>query len=726
MKNILICTTVCVFFFLSCNMALSEMELNFTPIEYSIAFNKNFSSYNKPQVQDVNGDSYLDIIIGNQIFINNKNLGFNDPLIFSFADAGLSDESQCCIGDFNGDGRLDFAFPSKVGPVFYINKDNQLWEPKQLVEFGNMPCTYIVSSDINKDLIPDFILFYSREIQVWLCDNTGTYTLRQSLAGFFDWPRKVLMADLNKDSCMDIVVESISFQYFISNGASDGTFTEKSSFNSMLNRDLAANFHFIDYNNDGFLDVILSGTTGGNNFAKYQNDNFTVLPAPNLIYPAPVDLDQDGSMDLVGYKMSKDISILEDNPFIISVVLNKKNGTEWQQRDLYKKTDPLFSVHAVDWNHDGKSDILLLNPQKVTLLLNQSSIKEPGRQPATIRVPEDSITINDAISKSIDGDVIQIAPGNYQDYFVIKDKKITLEGKDQRFEPILSSSTQYYSPVVWINQSDVTLRNITITGFQGEGVVAENANLSITNCSISGASAIHYMPYGDYIDIPSKSAVKIVNCLDKNISIKNSSISCPSSIDSVTTDGCSISIENSANTKLAFDNTNVDGSHAGIFRSRWANLYEPKAGLFIKNSTDIAVTFQQSAIMGGRGYSAFTENIYCTRNYKPCKGAPGVLVDHSSVEIHDGLLIGGTGGDGGENAEYDVYRNKIRSFIVDAAEGGMALWAVNFSAITLYNSTLHAGQGGYPDNKDGKPYEIDSSSSIQILSDSPVQHWEVY
>ena len=459
--------------------ASSETEFNFTATEYPIAFNLSIYDhlFRSSQIQDINGDSYPDILIGNHLYINNKNLDFNSQLIFLFEKAYLSESISCCIVDYNRDGFLDFAYPSQIGPIVFINQDNHSWIPYQPSEFNNIPCEYILSGDINNDSYTDIVVFCD-EVKTWFGDRSGKYTYFPKTSQPSIHPRKAQLIDLNNDSSLDIVALDRSFNFYFYLGLADGSFAVPSSFRVPIDKDPSTSFQCMDYDIDGKLDILSSGLLGWNSFIKYQENNFSIQSKFYAMSPVPVDLDQDGNMDFVAYKLSKNYDTYENNPATISIYLNRKNGTEWQQQDLYQSDDSIFSIHILDLNRDGKQDIFLIESQKAVLLLNRGIIQKPSRTTtAVIHVPDDSLTINDAITKSIDGDTIQIAPGIYRDSILIQNKKITLEAKDPDQKPMLDSCIQYGCSTLSINQSDVTLRDLNISGLQGEGILVDSSNL---------------------------------------------------------------------------------------------------------------------------------------------------------------------------------------------------------------------------------------------------------
>ena len=80
--------------------------------------------------------------------------------------------------------------------------------------------------------------------------------------------------------------------------------------------------------------------------------------------------------------------------------------------------------------------------------------------PSIIHVPEDAPTIQDAIDVSIPGDMILVAPGEYNEHVSVETDDITIMGSGPHLTTIMSNTE--YSPTFTITASDVVVSNMKI------------------------------------------------------------------------------------------------------------------------------------------------------------------------------------------------------------------------------------------------------------------------
>jgi len=85
-----------------------------------------------------------------------------------------------------------------------------------------------------------------------------------------------------------------------------------------------------------------------------------------------------------------------------------------------------------------------------------------------IHVPEDFVSVQEAIDESHHGDTVLLAPGTYYENVRMKDG-ITLEGEDAELTILADSGQGPPNPVVELS-CDCTLKNLTVTGARGAGV----------------------------------------------------------------------------------------------------------------------------------------------------------------------------------------------------------------------------------------------------------------
>ena len=282
---------------------------------------------------DINNDGYLDIVVSgvsgspavpkSAIFLNNGNGTYTMQGTPNVIIPGHSADIK--FGDINGDGNLDVIFN------------------------GNS------NSDAGKGIA--------------LNDGTGIFT--RSPLDVTGATISCGFADFNNDGLLDY--------YVIGNGTAnmgtifyqniDGTFTkDQSSFTSIDNL-IDPDVTTLDFNNDGYIDMFICAydDTAKSRFSAILiNDGFgkfSVIAQPNLIrkgYGSSVwgDVDGDGWLDLLlngdggaDGEASSDI-----------YRLYKNNGGVLEAKATfndYRQISVGDGARMVDWNNDGKLDIIL-------------------------------------------------------------------------------------------------------------------------------------------------------------------------------------------------------------------------------------------------------------------------------------------------------------------------------------------------------------------------------
>jgi hypothetical protein len=243
-------------------------------------------SINNPAVTwcDFDNDGYLDILmtgINSSSTRISKIYRFNSAsYTFSDVNAGLTgvDRSAIACGDYDNDGYMDFILTgdngsSKISKMYHNN--------------GNLTFTDIVAG------------------------ITGVY---QS---------SVAWGDYNNDGYIDLLItgytgSTTSSKVYRNNG--NGTFTDIGAGLQIMDRSSVA---WGDYDNDGDLDILMSGqNTNSNRYTKLYNNNngifsvvTTTLPQLTDSSVSFVDFDNDGDLDifLMGYNGSSRVTKLFSN-----------------------------------------------------------------------------------------------------------------------------------------------------------------------------------------------------------------------------------------------------------------------------------------------------------------------------------------------------------------------------------------------------------------------------
>jgi len=305
------------FFFIS-----KPTSPTFTPFHVSVPPLPIFSAMSWPAVADVNGDGKLDLVGGylNEmaVLLGNGDGSFRTPTFFPlFGGTAISTFNTATVtGDFNGDGKPDFAFSSintNVIAVVLGKGDGTFAAPQVINLQANYVVDFLYAADLNGDgrldlisgnnLVSNIPYVYNANFAVCLGNGDGTFqppsnTQISNSSGL----GPMAMGDVNNDGKLDLIAGTNS-QSLIFLGNGDGTFASPISSQSL---GLGEQWLFTDLNGDGNLDVLaLEGGQAGS-FNIYPGDGaggFTSAGsyAINGDFPdslAMADINADGKLDV--------------------------------------------------------------------------------------------------------------------------------------------------------------------------------------------------------------------------------------------------------------------------------------------------------------------------------------------------------------------------------------------------------------------------------------------
>lgn len=288
---------------------------------------------------------------------------------------GVTYSSVVC-GDFNNDGKSDVLLTGAYGSMF--NPISQIWQNLSGGRFTNLNAALpglsssaVARGDFDNDGRLDILLtgfagvdgnnFPIYLSQVWHNLGNGNFTNVQAGLPGVD-TGAVALGDFDNDGNLDILLTGYSATGAVAQvwrNRGNGTFT---NINAGLTGVLYSSVALADYDNDGKLDILLTGTPNGfGNTALTQlwrnlgNGTFTNrstnLPGVSQGAVAWGDIDQDGRLDI----------LLSGNTItgaICQVWRNLGNGVFTNMNaglpGVYES-----SVALGDYDNDGKLDIVL-------------------------------------------------------------------------------------------------------------------------------------------------------------------------------------------------------------------------------------------------------------------------------------------------------------------------------------------------------------------------------
>lgn len=350
------------------NNYFSEHQINYLP---GVCFGSScWGDYDNDGDVDfvISGISENNSIV-TKIFRNNTVVSFEEQTTISL---GKVSQSTASWGDYDNDGNLDIILTGEISTdmgfsrIYKNNGDNTFTEQSQ-IELTNVFYGSVAWGDYDNDGNIDLLLTgatsqtdQTSKIYRNNGDNTFTEQTSISLAGVTN--SSVAWGDYNNDGYLDILLTGNTGTEYISvvyknNG--NNNFEEQVTV--MLTGVAYSSASWCDYNNDGWLDIFISGQADNGRVTKIYRNNgentFSEQTSFNLVgvsYSASAwgDYDNDGFVDLVitGYTGERRISKIYKND----------NGTSFiEQTSIELNAIYNGAVAWGDYDNDGFIDLLL-------------------------------------------------------------------------------------------------------------------------------------------------------------------------------------------------------------------------------------------------------------------------------------------------------------------------------------------------------------------------------
>lgn len=283
--------------------------------------------YSSVAIADLNNDGRNDIIITGtnasatpqetvfEIFMASPSGGFVKKQNVEIAGAN---NGSIQVADFNGDGKKDILVNGNSGQPttkIYFQLENGTFEESNVNLMGSFYSATKVF-DANGDgkldiLITGFSANYIPETKLYINSGLGEFT--EKISGLPQiYFSSIDAADIDGDGDIDILLAGMDMNaiYTLQIYLNDGTGNFTASANTFLGTSTGT-AKFVDYDNDGLLDVFSMGTTAdnGNTAQLYKNTgnlnfqldalNSNAITALNMGKAVWFDADGDGDQDLL-------------------------------------------------------------------------------------------------------------------------------------------------------------------------------------------------------------------------------------------------------------------------------------------------------------------------------------------------------------------------------------------------------------------------------------------
>ena len=330
-----------------------------------------------------------------------------DPVtVLTYEDAGVG--GFVTTGDFNGDGFVDIAFDVRSSPVHPTGGNNDFLRVTYgdgqggFANYTDTPFLglstgirrgHIMTTDnLNNDQMDDLVMSGGDKLQAFLGDASGNMQLSYSSPEFAGSPLYSLDSDRNglRDFVAIIQGGSILNMFSLYRGLGGGVFDDVTYIGhrddpqaKALQLGSPRNLLVADFNGDGLDDILslmltnLNGETrralvlliGSADGTFNYPDAIDVLPDDLFLGEqifdnaftemAPIDIDQDGDLDLVLCSTGSFLQLLNNNSaggFDLGTRVTVANGP--------------FHVRVADFNNDGFEDLISLSDGTDTAVIS--------------------------------------------------------------------------------------------------------------------------------------------------------------------------------------------------------------------------------------------------------------------------------------------------------------------------------------------------------------------